>query len=102
MRHTSDPLLVIQVNGWAQMQHYKYRNPTWIKLHSDLLDDPRFRRLSSCDVGVYCKLLLVASKCGNRIVCEARDLRNRYGISANSLSACAKVGLITISDAVDA
>lgn len=101
MRHKkSSTLAVIRISEWDRMQHYKHRSPPWIKLYSHLLDDPAFCKLSSCDVGVYAKLLLIASRCENRIAYNTRWLRNRYGISAHSIMVCAQAGLITITDAL--
>lgn len=88
----------IQVKGWKDMQHYKHRSPPWIKLHAHMLDDPAFSKLTSCDVGVYAKLLLIASKLENCIPYDTRWLRTRYGISVHSIAVCAQAGLITICD----
>ncbi len=35
----------LRVHDWHQFQHYKERNPSWIKLHKNLLDNFKYQRL---------------------------------------------------------
>lgn len=35
----------LRVHDWHQFQHYKERNPSWIKLHKGLLDNYKYQRL---------------------------------------------------------
>ena len=35
----------IRPKNWHSFQHYKDRDPTWIKLHKKLLDDYEFQSL---------------------------------------------------------
>lgn len=35
----------VEVRNWEKFQHYKHRNPPWIRLYVALLDDPEFARL---------------------------------------------------------
>jgi hypothetical protein len=37
--------MTLAVKNWAEFQHYKNRNPPWIKLHKTLLDDPDYAAL---------------------------------------------------------
>ncbi len=44
----------VKIMNWQELQHYKDRNPPWIKLHVALLSDYRFRCLPD-----EAKLLLI-------------------------------------------
>ena len=52
----------IQPNNWNEFQHYKDRNPTWIKLHKKLLDDFEFHRLPLASRALAPMLWLLASE----------------------------------------
>jgi uncharacterized phage protein (TIGR02220 family) len=52
----------LQPKNWSKFQHYKDRNPPWIKLHKDLLNDPAFMSLSLASVGLANMLWLLASE----------------------------------------
>ena len=52
----------LQVNDWPQFQHYgNRRSPPWVKLHRDLLDDPRWANLSDSSARAFIELTLLAS-----------------------------------------
>lgn len=55
------------VKDWAQYQHYKNRNPPWIKLYYHTLDDYEFARLSDVAKGHLLLIWLLASRHGGRI-----------------------------------
>jgi hypothetical protein len=44
---------VLRIHNWPKFQHYKKRNPPWVKMHRSLLNDPDWFTLS----GDACKLL---------------------------------------------
>lgn len=52
----------IQPNNWGEFQHYRDRNPTWIKLHKKLLDDFEFHRLPLASRALAPMLWLLASE----------------------------------------
>lgn len=56
-----------EVKNFSMYQHYSNRNPPWVKLYYALLDDPEFFLLSECDRYRYIGLILVASRCNNRV-----------------------------------
>lgn len=47
---------------WASFQHYKDRNPPWIKLHKELLDDRIYQRLPLASRALAPMLWLLASE----------------------------------------
>ena len=48
--------------NWNNFQHYKHRNPPWIKLHKNLLDDMQFQRLPLASKALAPMLWLLASE----------------------------------------
>lgn len=51
----------IQPNNWHELQHYKDRDPSWIKLHKKLLDNYEFHCLPVASRALAPMLWLVAS-----------------------------------------
>jgi hypothetical protein len=51
-----------RIRNWREYQHYKGRNPPWVKLHRTLLDDREWRSLSGDAGKLVTDLLLVASE----------------------------------------
>jgi hypothetical protein len=49
-------------NRWSEFQHYKDRNPPWIRLHRKLLDDRDFQRLPLASRALAPMLWLLASE----------------------------------------
>ncbi len=49
------------VKNWSEFQHYKKRNPPWIKLHRELLDNFEFSRLSLASRALAPLIWLLAS-----------------------------------------
>lgn len=52
----------LRVKGFATLQHYSKRRPTWIKLYARLLIDDRFHELNEVEQAQLMKLWLVASQ----------------------------------------
>ncbi len=48
--------------NWAEFQHYKDRNPPWIKLHKELLDDRHYQSLPLASRALAPMLWLLASE----------------------------------------
>lgn len=54
--------MMLRPRHWDQFQHYKKRNPPWIKLHRDLLDDYQFHCLPVASRALAPCLWLIASE----------------------------------------
>lgn len=52
----------IFVKNWSEFQHYRDRNPSWIKLHKRLLDDFVFHRLPLASRALAPMIWLLASE----------------------------------------
>jgi hypothetical protein len=54
--------MMLRPRHWDQFQHYKKRNPPWIKLHRQLLDDYQFHCLPVASRALAPCLWLLASE----------------------------------------
>jgi hypothetical protein len=68
-----------EICNWARYQHYKDRDPTWLKLHRALLSDYQWAQLPDVSKGQLMGLWLVAARCGNRIPADPIWLANQIG-----------------------
>uniref|UniRef100_A0A6H1ZCX0 DUF1376 domain-containing protein n=1 Tax=viral metagenome TaxID=1070528 RepID=A0A6H1ZCX0_9ZZZZ len=57
----------LKICNWEKYQHYSQRNPPWIKLHNQLLDNYEYGRLRDDSKLLLVSLYLLASKCDNLI-----------------------------------
>jgi hypothetical protein len=55
-------------NNWHDFQHYKHRNPPWIKFHKKLLDNMIFQRLPVASRAIAPMLWLLASESENGLI----------------------------------
>jgi hypothetical protein len=69
----------LRVHGWEKFQHYRDRNPPWIKLHARLLDDYRYFQLSSEAKWQLTMFWLLASRHDNEIPDDEQWLRRQIG-----------------------
>jgi hypothetical protein len=72
----------LSIKNYEQYQHYKQRNPPWIKLHLSILDDPDFLDLPDASKWHYIGLLLLASRHENAIKPDFNYIKNRLGLNA--------------------
>lgn len=70
------------VKNWGQFQHYKDRNPPWIKLHNHLLDDYEFEMLADATKGHLLCIWMLASRTKNKIPFDARWVSKKIGASS--------------------
>lgn len=71
---------MLLVKNWTEFQHYKDRNPPWIKLHRSLLDDYDFARLPDASKAHLMLLWLFASQNGGKIPEDAKFLQRKLGL----------------------
>lgn len=55
-------MAVYRVRNWARFQHYKHRNPPWIKLHFELLSSPDWVVLADASRVLAIACMLIASR----------------------------------------
>ena len=69
------PPKFFNVKNFEKYQHYKQRNPPWIKLYYELLDDDNFISMSIASRHHYIMLLLIAGRKNNLILNDMSYLR---------------------------
>lgn len=80
----------MRIKNWAKHQHYKDRNPPWIKLYKEILDDPDWHELSGDDAKSLIMLWLIASESNDGELPAIKKLSFRLRINesqANQLLA---------------
>jgi hypothetical protein len=89
------------VKNFEKFQHYKDRNPPWIKLYNELLDDYEFGRLPDASKMHLIAIWLLASRSGNKIPYDSAWVARR--INANTkvdLTLLACSGFIVVDQQV--
>lgn len=87
--------------NWENFQHYRDRNPLWIKLHKNLLDDRKFQSLPVAARALAPMLWLIASESAEGIFNGdisdlAFRLRDKEKNIAVSLDTLIKAGLFLV------
>lgn len=67
----------LRAKKWAEFQHYKHRNPPWIRLYRKLLDDCDFHSLPVASRALAPMLWLLASESDGIISLEPKQLSFR-------------------------
>src|SRR5690554_116115 len=57
----------IRIKNWEQFQHYKDRNPPWIKLHRELLSSRTWVMLDDASKALAVAIMLLAAGNDNKI-----------------------------------
>ena len=70
----------ISIKNWEKFQHYKNRNPPWIKLHRDLLRDYDFSCLQDASKLHLMLLWLLASQLDNKIPNDPVWIQKQVGL----------------------
>jgi len=82
----------LMVKNFENYQHYKDRNPAWIKLYNSLLDDYEFCHLPDVSKWHMVGIFLLASRYQNRIPYDekwlAQKLSSDNGVDVDSLVSC--------------
>ena len=69
----------LEVSNWARFQHYKNRDPTWLKLYRQLLTDYQWSQLPDASKGHLIGIWLMAAKLENRIPADPEWLAKQIG-----------------------
>lgn len=68
------------VKNWGEFQHYKDRNPPWIKLHRALLDDYEFSRLQDASKAHLMLIWLFSAGNDGQIPNDPKFLQAKLGL----------------------
>ncbi len=88
---------MFSVKNWGEFQHYKDRNPPWIKLHNHLLDDYDFEYLSDSEKGHLLCIWMLASRTKNKMPFDSRWITKKIGASSKvNLDALVDAGFLVV------
>lgn len=80
--------MIYTVRNWADFQHYKDRNPPWIKLHKGLLDNREFHCLPVASRALAPMIWLLASEdVKGRVDCSPENLAFRLRCNTDDVNA---------------
>jgi len=90
---------ILKVRGWENFQHYKDRNPPWIKLHNELLDNYDFECLPDASKAHLICIWMLASRTENEIKFNENWIKKKIGATEKiDFKALIDGGFITIVD----
>lgn len=85
------------VKNWEELQHYKDRNPPWIKLHSHLLDDYEFEMLGDAAKGHLLCIMMLASRTKNEMPYDEKWVSKKIGSTSKvDLDALVDAGFLNV------
>lgn len=91
------------IKNFDRFQHYKDRNPPWIKLYTALLSDPEFLNLPEAAQAQLLKLWLLAAQMGNPIPNQPRLLAGKIWVTGRFyLKELIAAGFLIPSDSASA
>ncbi len=73
----------LKVRNFEKFQHYKQRNPPWIKIYSSMLDDYEFQQIADESKFHCVGLMLLASRLENVLPNDAFWLSHKIGAKTN-------------------
>lgn len=79
------PQKFLSLKNFEKYQHYKQRNPPWVKVHKTMLGDPEFMKLSATMKYVYIGLIILASETDNRVLNDRSFIAHRLCIQASDI-----------------
>lgn len=86
-----DKKLTLKIKNWSEFQHYKDRNPIWIKLHRSLLNDFHWQQLPIASKALAPMLWLVASERENATIIDSVEaIAWRAGFTADQFVSALK------------
>lgn len=69
-----------KVKNFDKFQHYKERNPPWIKVHRSIFDDYEFECLQDASKLHLMLIWVLASQCENKIPADPEWLKRKLGV----------------------
>lgn len=85
-----------RIKNWEKYQHRDHKKSMpWIKLYQSILDDPKMIKLSTYNLGVWCKLMLSCARVDNELIPDQFYLKSRLNLKRPvDLALFASLGLI--------
>jgi len=94
---------MIRIVKWEKHQHYKDRNPPWIKLHRGILNDRAFMLLAPASKALLVLLWVLAAENNGAIVFDPEDIAFRLRMTSFSeadLEPLILAGFLTVDSAL--
>ena len=89
----------LKIKNWKKYQHYKDRNPPWIKFYHSILDDYIYSCLQDDSKLLLITLLLLAGKTNNKIPYDIKWIQNKSMIKKKiNLKELLSSGFVFIDD----
>lgn len=85
---------LLAVKNWNEFQHYKKRNPPWIKMHRAILDDYAFLGLPDVSKGHLMHLWLFASQNGGMVPYDVPFLERKLFLTDLNLDCLIGAGFL--------
>ncbi len=70
----------ISITNWEKFQHYKNRNPPWVKIHQSILRDYEFCHLSDINKSHLMLLWVLASQMENKIPNDPKWIQEQLSL----------------------
>jgi hypothetical protein len=89
----------IVIPNWRRFQHYKDRQPRWIKVYTELMSDPAFLGLTFAQRGLLITLWLEYARSRRAIRVRAASMSRQLGgrVASAQLEALSDAGFIEIT-----
>lgn len=88
----------IHIRNWEEYQHYKNRDPVWIKLYHRLLDDYEYGCLQDASKLLLFSLYMLAARTGNKIPADLDWIKSKAMIKGKvNLEELEATGFISYS-----
>jgi hypothetical protein len=87
----------IIVPKWEKFQHYKNRDPLWIKVYTKLLHDPKFLKLSPASRGLLMTIWLMFASESGELTVEMVGRYGGHGVGFYQLMSLNDAGFIELS-----
>lgn len=79
------PQKFLSIKNFDQYQHYKKRNPPWVKFYKSMYGDKEFMKLSISSRYLYTGLIVLATESDNRIDNDPTWIAKRLDIPATEI-----------------
>jgi hypothetical protein len=95
----NEPEQWIVISKWDRFQHYGNRTPPWIKIYTELLDDPNFSRLTHTERSTLLGLWLQYARSRRAIPLDTRWITRAINanVTRKTLESLNHAGFITFS-----
>jgi len=89
----------IVIPNWRRFQHYKDRQPRWIKVYTELMSDPAFLGLTFAQRGLLISLWLEYARSRRAIRVRAASVSRQLGgrVASAQLEALSDAGFIEVT-----